>query len=92
MRSFEKSNALIEREKKVAPLAAQTFSKSYRYFMPGEAPMFIDHAEGARLYDVDGNEYLDFICSLGPITLGYNYPAVNEAVMEQLKKAKVLIS
>ena len=86
MRSFEKSNALIEREKKVAPLAAQTFSKSYRYFMPGEAPMYIDHAEGARVYDVDGNEFIDFICCLGPITLGYNYPAVNKAVIEQLNK------
>ncbi len=86
MRSFEKSNALLEREKKVAPLAAQTFSKSYRYFMEGSSPMYIDHAQGARVYDVDGNEYLDFICCLGPITLGYNYPAVNEAVIEQLNK------
>lgn len=86
MRSFDKSNALIERELKVAPLAAQTFSKSYRYFIPGSAPMYIERGEGARLYDVDGNEYLDFICSLGPITLGYNYPAVNEAVIEQLNK------
>ncbi len=86
MRSFEKSNALVERARKVTPLAAQTFSKSYRYYIPGQSPMFIDHAEGMRLYDVDGNEYLDFICSLGPITLGYNYPAVNEAVIEQLNK------
>lgn len=86
MRSFEKSNALIEREKKVAPLAAQTFSKSYRYFMPGTAPMFIERAEGAKVYDVDGNEFIDFICCLGPITLGYNYPKVNKAVMEQLNK------
>ena len=86
MRSFEKSTALVERELKVAPLAAQTFSKSYRYFMPGQSPMFIDHAEGSRLYDVDGNEFIDFVCSLGPITLGYNYPAVNKAVIEQLNK------
>lgn len=86
MRTFEKSNALVERELKVAPLAAQTFSKSYRYYMPNQAPMFIDHAEGARLYDVDGNEFIDFVCSLGPITLGYNYPAVNKAVIEQLNK------
>ena len=86
MRRFDKSNALIERELKVAPLAAQTFSKSYRYFIPGSAPMYIERGEGARLYDVDGNEYLDFICSLGPITLGYNYPRVNEAVIEQLNK------
>lgn len=73
MRSFANSNALVSREKTVAPLAAQTFSKSYRYFVPGAAPMYIDHGEGARLYDVDGNVYLDFICALGPIILGYNY-------------------
>ena len=86
MRCFEKSNALVEREKKVAPLAAQTFSKSYRYFMPGRSPMYIDHAEGARVWDVDGNEFIDFICCLGPITMGYNYPRVNEAVIRQLNK------
>ena len=86
MRSFEKSNALIEREKKVAPLAAQTFSKSYRYFMPGAAPMFIERGEGTRLYDVDGNEFIDFVGALGPITLGYNYKRVNDAVIEQLNK------
>ena len=86
MKSYTKSNELKERELKVAPLAAQTFSKSWRYFMPDEAPMYIDHGPGARLYDVDGNEFIDFICSLGPITLGYNYPAVNEAVIEQLNK------
>ncbi len=86
MRSFEKNNTLIERERKVSPLAAQTFSKSYRYFVPGMAPMYIERAEGARVYDVDGNEFLDFICCLGPITLGYNYPAVNKAIIEQLNK------
>lgn len=86
MKSFEKSNALLEREKKVAPLAAQTFSKSYRYFTPGCSPMYIDHAEGARVWDVDGNEFIDFNGCLGPITLGFNYPRVNEAVIEQLKK------
>ena len=89
MRKFDISNALLEREKKVTPLAAQTFSKSYRYFIPDKSPMFIDHGQGSRLYDVDGNEYIDFICSLGPITLGYNYPAVNEAVAAQLSKGIV---
>ena len=86
MRTFEKSNALLEREKKVAPLAAQTFSKSYRYFIPGQSPMYIERAEGARIYDVDGNEFIDFNGCLGPITLGFNYPRVNEAVIEQLNK------
>lgn len=87
--NFDKSNALVARELKVAPLAAQTFSKSYRYFIPDHSPMFIDRAEGARVYDVDGNEFLDFCCCLGPITLGYNYPRVNEAVIEQLNKGMI---
>lgn len=86
MRTFEKSNALLEREKKVAPLAAQTFSKSYRYFVPGQSPMYIERAEGSRIYDVDGNEFIDFNGCLGPITLGFNYPKVNEAIIEQLNK------
>lgn len=86
MRTFKKSNELIERERKVAPLAAQTFSKSYRYFMPDVSPMYIERGEGAKVWDVDGNEYIDFICCLGPITLGYNYPEVNAAVIEQLNK------
>ena len=81
MRSFEKSNALLERELKVAPLGAQTFSKSYRYFIPGESPLYIDHANGSKLYDVDGNEFIDYVCALGPITLGYNYVVVNNAVI-----------
>ncbi len=84
--TFENSNKLLERELKCAPLGAQTFSKSYRYYMPNSAPLYIDHANGARLYDVDGNEFIDYMCSLGPITLGYNYPAVNEAVTLQLEK------
>ncbi len=89
MRTFEKSNALVERAKKVTPLAAQTFSKSHRYFIPKASPMFIERAEGARVYDVDGNEFIDFNCCLGPITLGYNYPAVNDAVIGQLKKGTI---
>jgi glutamate-1-semialdehyde aminotransferase len=86
MKSYAKSNEYLARELKCSPLAAQTFSKSHRYFMPGQAPMFIDHGKGARVYDVDGNEFLDFTCSLGPITLGYCYDKVNDAVKAQLEK------
>lgn len=86
MYCFDKSNELLSRELKCAPLAAQTFSKSHRYFMPKRAPMFIDHAKGSKVYDADGNEFLDFTCSLGPITLGYCYKKVDDAVKKQLKK------
>lgn len=86
MQSFENTNALLERELKVSPLAAQTYSKSYRYFCRGIAPSFMDHGEGCYIYDVDGNRFIDFICALGPITVGYNDPRVNEAVIKQVGK------
>lgn len=86
MYSFKKSEALLAREVKVSPLAAQTFSKSYRYFCRGAAPSYMDHGEGCYIYDVDGNKFIDYMCALGPITVGYNIPEINEAVIRQVKR------
>lgn len=86
MDTFIKSQELLSREIKVSPLAAQTFSKSYRYFCRGEAPSYMDHGEGCYIYDVDGNKFIDYMCALGPITVGYNEPTVNEAVIRQVNK------
>ena len=86
MKKYDKSNELVKQSLEVTPLGAQTFSKSYRYFTEGYAPMFIDRSNGCRLWDVDGNEFIDFICALGPITVGYNNKKVNEAVIEQINK------
>ena len=86
MSTFKKSEELLAREMKVSPLAAQTFSKSYRYFCRGIAPSYMDHGEGCYVYDVDGNKFIDYMCALGPITVGYNIPEVNEAVINQVKK------
>lgn len=86
MQSFKKSEELLKREIEVSPLAAQTFSKSYRYFCRGAAPSYMDHGEGCYIYDVDGNKFIDFMCALGPITVGYNDPSVNEAVINQVHK------
>lgn len=86
MKSFEKSEALLAREVKVSPLAAQTFSKSYRYFCRGTAPSYMDYGEGCYIYDVDGNKFIDYMCALGPITVGYREPSVNEAVIKQVNK------
>lgn len=51
-----------------------------------EPPIFVDHANGAYVYDVDGNAYLDFICSWGPMILGHNHPMLVEAMEEVLRK------
>lgn len=86
MQKYTKSQELLNRELKVSPLAAQTFSKSYRYFCQGLAPSYMDHGEGCYIYDVDGNKFIDYMCALGPITIGYNEPSVNEAVIKQVNK------
>lgn len=48
----------------------------------GRNPLFIDHAKGSRIYDVDGNEFIDYVCSWGPGILGHAHPEVIEAVVK----------
>jgi len=82
----KKSNALFAKASKVIPLASQTFSKSHLQWVQGVAPLFITHGKGSRVWDVDGNEYIDFINGLLPVILGYQYKAVDDAIKHQLKK------
>ena len=79
-----KSKKLLERALKVTPVGAQTYSKSYRYFSGNNAPYFLERGMGGAVWDVDGNEYLDFILSLGAITIGYHNEEINEAIKKQL--------
>lgn len=87
--SFTASTQWLARAKKLIPTASQTYSKSYRYYCEGQAPAFIDRAVGSRVWDLDGNEFLDYILALGPITLGYADPVVNQAIATQLQKGIV---
>lgn len=48
-------------------------------------PVFINRGAGSKIYDVDGNEFVDFVCSWGPMILGHNHPAVVEAVQTSLE-------
>ena len=54
-------------------------------FIDGEYPIFLDTGKGCRLTDVDGNEFIDFLCGYGPIILGYREEEVDEAVYKQIK-------
>lgn len=49
-------------------------------------PFFVDHADGARLFDVDGNSYLDYVSSWGPMILGHNHPQVRDAVQQAVAR------
>lgn len=87
---FDESNKFLERAKKVIPLAAQTFSKCHTQVSVGAAPLFFERAKGSHIWDIDGNEFVDHTLSLAPISLGYQYEEVDEAVIRQMKKATVL--
>lgn len=52
----------------------------------GCVPLFIDHAEGSKIYDADGNCFIDYICSWGPNILGHSHPQVINAVIDTCKK------
>ncbi|HEY9080142.1 aminotransferase class III-fold pyridoxal phosphate-dependent enzyme [Magnetovibrio sp.] len=85
-RCFDVSNAMLERAKKVIPLGSQTFSKSWLQFPRKTAPMFLTHGQGARVWDVDGNEYVDLVSGLLPVLLGYRDADVDQAVRNQLNQ------
>tara|TARA_Y100000310_G_C20686193_1_gene819189 strand:- start:997 stop:2946 length:1950 start_codon:yes stop_codon:yes gene_type:complete len=82
--SFEVSAEFLERAEAVIPLGSQTFSKSRLQYPVGHAPLFITHGEGGRVWDVDGNEYVDLVSALLPVTLGYGDPDVDAAIRAQL--------
>jgi glutamate-1-semialdehyde 2,1-aminomutase len=52
--------------------------------LPPEYPQFYQRSEGSHVWDVDGNEYVDFMCSFGPIILGHKHPRVEAAAAAQL--------
>jgi glutamate-1-semialdehyde 2,1-aminomutase/spore coat polysaccharide biosynthesis protein SpsF len=85
-RPIERSKAWLERADKVIPGASQTFSKGANQHVFGVAPMFLAKGKGCRVWDVDGNEYIDYIQGLLPNILGYANEEVNAAVAEQLGK------
>ena len=85
-RKFSETKLLQTRALKTIPLASQTFSKSAMNFVEGASPLFLDRGDGCRVWDVDGNEYLDFMLGLMPVVLGYRDPDVDDAIRRQLDK------
>lgn len=83
-RPLAQSQAWLERAKKVIPGCAQTFSKGYTQYVQGVAPIFLERGKGCRVWDVDGNEYIDYVQGLLPNILGYAHEEVNAAAAAQL--------
>jgi len=83
-RPVEQSRLWLERSKKVIPGCSQTFSKGYTQYVQGVSPVFLQRGKGCRVWDVDGNEYIDYIQGLLPNILGYAHDEVNAAAAAQL--------
>jgi glutamate-1-semialdehyde-2,1-aminomutase len=78
--------ALWDNAVRLMPRGTQTMSKCPDQFVDGIYPKFIKSGKGAYLYGFDGKKYLDYMCALGPIILGYNHRSTNKAIKKQLKK------
>lgn len=81
MKKLNKSRKLFEEARKLTPGGVHS---SIRFFDP--YPIFISKAKGSKIYDVDGNEYIDYHLAFGPVVLGHGHPGVVNAVKDQLSK------
>ena len=78
--NLNKSFEFLDRAKRTLPAQTHTFSKGFHSFVEGVYPVFAEKAKGSHIFDVDGNEYVDYMAALGPIILGYSDPTVNDAI------------
>ncbi len=81
-----KDAALIARAEAVLPSLTHLSTKT----MPEGYSQFFSHGKGARVWDVDGKEYIDFMCTYGPISVGHRHPAVQAAITAQMEKGDTL--
>jgi len=79
--SIEKSQALFERAQKSIPGGVNSPVRAFKSV--GGTPVFIKSAKGAYLYDADGNKYIDYVASWGPMILGHAYEPVVKAIQEK---------
>jgi glutamate-1-semialdehyde 2,1-aminomutase len=84
-KSYKKSFKYLEESRKLIPSLTQTFSRAAYTFVEGAFPVYAKSAKGSHFIDVDGNEYIDYLCGLGPIILGHGYDKVDKAIREQMK-------
>ncbi len=83
--NLTKSFAMFEDAKRLAPGGVAGIRRPYN-FVPGEYPIFFEKGQGGHIIDVDGNEYIDYLCAYGPIILGYREKEVDDAVIEQIRE------
>jgi glutamate-1-semialdehyde 2,1-aminomutase len=87
--SFLRSMEHLDKVRELIPCGTQTFSKGASYFPVGHYPLYIQSGYGPYVFDVDNNQYIDYILGLGAITLGYRDQYVDLEIWRQLNKGIV---
>jgi len=82
---FSKSELLFEEAQKIIP-GGVTNARHPRKFVQGSYPIFMNKGRGSHVWDVDGNEYIDWICSFGPVILGHCNSNIDNAVRRSIKQ------
>ncbi len=82
--TITESDRLWERAAGLIPAGTQTLAKGPGQFVRGVAPKYLQRGKGCHVWDVDGNEYIDYSMAVGPVSLGYAYERVDEAIRAQL--------
>lgn len=77
-KQFARSAKLFDEARKIIPGGVNSPVRAFRAV--GGHPLFISHGEGSRVFDVDGNSYVDYVGTYGPLILGHRHPAVAEAL------------
>ena len=83
---FRRSQQLFERARQVIPGGIYGHATP-ALVVPGASPYYAHRAEGARYWDVDGNEFIDLMCAYGPVVLGYRHPAWRRLRSGRLRSA-----
>lgn len=83
--SIINSDKLYQKALELIPATTQTLAKGPQQNVKGIAPKYLKKGKGSHVWDVDGNEYIDLNMAIGPISLGYAYPKVDDAIKNQLK-------
>ena len=84
MKKLKRSSKYLKKAINLIPALSQTFSKAPYSYVQGTYPVYLKSGKGSHVIDVDNNEFIDYVLALGPITLGYAYPAVDKAIKKQL--------
>ena len=83
----EKSKTLFQKAQRCL---VGGLSSSFHKAPWSDYPIYMEHGKGAKVYDVDGNSYIDFLNAFGPNILGYVHPDLTKAVEKQLQKGTLL--